>query len=514
MESSSVEGAGSDSFSTFDLNEVTTEALQRAMEAGELSAREITEKYLARIRDIDQGPDGLNAVIELNPEALDIAEALDRERAEGQVRGPLHGIPVLIKDNIDTADKMMTTAGALALKGHIARRDSWVAERLRAAGAIILGKTNLSEWANFRSTRSSSGWSSRGGQTRNPYVLNCNTSGSSSGSGAAVAANLCALAIGTETNGSVISPSSICGLVGIKPTVGLVGRSGIIPISHTQDTAGPMARTVRDAALLLGALTGTDPRDPATAASEGNIHADYTSFLDAQGLDGARIGVDRNAFGYHEGVDEVMESAMELMRTQGATLIDLDRVYEGEIGDDEFQVLLYEFKDGLNKYLADVAEGVAVHTLKEVIDFNLTNAEENLPWFGQEILVMAEEKGDLSSPEYLEALRNILRLTRSEGIDRVVAQHQLDAILAPSEGPGWTIDKVNGDRYISGGKGYGTAAIAGYPNITVPAGAVHGLPVGLSLYGPAWSEPTLLKLAYAFEQASSQRKAPSFLRAL
>ena len=484
------------------------------MAEGRLSARAITEKYLARIREIDQGPNGLNAVIELNPEALALADELDRERAAGQLRGPLHGIPVLIKDNIDTADKMMTTAGALALDGNIARQDAWVAAQLRAAGAIILGKTNLSEWANFRSTRSSSGWSSRGGQTRNPYVLNRNTSGSSSGSAAGVAANLCAVAIGTETNGSVISPASICGIVGIKPTVGLVGRSGIIPISHTQDTAGPMARTVRDAAILLSALTGIDSRDQATTASEGKSHPDYTAFLDPNGLKGARIGIDRSAFGFHEGVDAVMETAMELMRAQGATLVDLERVYEGDTGNEEYQVLLYEFKDGVNKYLAGVPDGVPVRSLREVIEYNLAHPEENLPWFGQEILIKAQEKGDLTTPEYLEALEKVRRLTRDEGIDKVMSGQQLDAILAPAEGPGWTTDLVNGDRYISGGNGYGTAAMAGYPSITVPAGAVHGLPVGICLYGKAWTEPILLKLAYAFEQAGPPRLAPSFLQNL
>ena len=512
LEQTPSSGEESTGISTFELNETTLEALQVAMAEGRLSARTITEKYLARIREIEEGPMGLNAVIELNPDALDIADTLDRERSEGRVRGPLHGIPVLIKDNIDTGDRMMTTAGAQALENHIALLDAWVAERLRAAGAIILGKTNLSEWANFRSTRSSSGWSGRGGQTRNPYVLSCNTSGSSSGSAAAVAANLCAVAIGTETNGSVISPSSICGIVGIKPTVGLVGRSGIIPISHTQDTAGPMARTVRDAAVLLSALTGVDPRDAATAASKGKAHADYTVFLDPQGLQGARIGVDRSAFGFHEGVDRVMEAALDALRAQGATLIDLERVYEGNIDHEEYQILLYEFKDGLNKYLAGTTTDVAVHSLKDVINFNLAAPEGNLSWFGQEILVMAQEKGDLRTPEYIQALEKVRRLTREEGIDQVMAEHQLDAILAPAEGPAWTTDKVNGDRYISGGKGYGTAAMAGYPSITIPAGDVHGLPVGMCLYGKAWSEPTLLKLAFAFEQAGPQRKAPGFLK--
>jgi amidase len=496
----------------FELDEMTVDQLTEAMAAGRLTAQSIAEKYLARIEAIDRTGIALNSVIELNPDALDIAAALDRERQEGRVRGPLHGIPVLIKDNIDTADKMRTTAGSLSIEDNIAAQDSWVAAQLRQAGAVILGKTNLSEWANFRSTRSSSGWSSRGGQTHNPYALNRNPCGSSSGSGVAVAANLCALAIGTETNGSVLSPSSINGIVGIKPTVGLVGRSGIIPISHTQDTAGPMARTVRDAALLLGALTGVDPRDEATLQSRDRSHTDYIPFLVPDGLRGARIGVDRHAFGYHEGVDRLIEEALQLMRDQGATLIDLERVCAADTGDDEFNILLYEFKDGLNKYLAGMPANVSVRSLKDVIAFNEANADRAMPWFAHEILVMAEAKGDLSTPEYRTALENVRRTTRDEGIDKALKDHQLDAIVAPTESPAWTTDLINGDRYISGGKGYNLAAMAAYPSVTVPAGAVHGLPVGITFFASAFAEPTLLRLAYAYEQASKHRRTPGFLK--
>lgn len=490
-----------------ELEEITISAIQQAFSEGRLDCRTLVGQYLARIESIDPL---LHSVIELNPDALAIAETLDRERSAGQVRGPLHGIPVLIKDNIDTADRMMTTAGALALLGNVAREDSWVAARLRAAGAIILGKTNLSEWANFRSTRSSSGWSSRGGQTNNPYATGRNTSGSSSGSGAAVSANLCAVAIGTETNGSIISPASVCGVVGIKPTVGLVGRSGIIPISHTQDTAGPMARTVRDAAILLGALTGVDPRDAATVESRGQSYTDYTPFLDENGLQGARIGIDRSAFGFHEGVSREMETALSMMREKGATLIDLERVVHAAIDNEEFQVLLYEFKHGLNAYLAERRDPVEVRSLADVIAFNQAHAAENLPYFGQEILIQAEQKGGLDSPEYREALAKLRTATREQGIDRVMSEHRLDAILAPAEGPAWATDLVNGDRYISGGIGYGFPAIAGYPSISIPAGYVHDLPVGLCLYGKAWSEPVLLKLAYAYENVSRRRSAPQF----
>ncbi len=496
----------------FELEEMTVDQLQESMSAGRLSAERIAELYLERIEAVDRAGPGLHSVIEVNPEALTIAAALDRERAAGRVRGPLHGIPVIIKDNIDTADRMLTTAGALALSGNIARQDAWVAERLRAAGAVILAKANLSEWANFRSTRSSSGWSGRGGQTHNPYVLDRNPCGSSSGSGAAVSANLCALAIGTETNGSIVCPSAINGVVGIKPTVGLVGRSGIIPISESQDTAGPMTRTVRDGALLLGALTGLDPRDPYTGASQGKSHTDYTRFLDAGGLAGARIGVARESFGFHPEVDRLMEAAMQLMKDRGATLIDLEGPVTEQVGGPAFQVLLYEFKDGVNKYLAGLAPEVPVKTLADVIRYNEEHAETSMPYFGQELLIQAQEKGGLDTPEYVEALAAVQRGCRENGIDRVMDGQQLDTIIAPTGSPAWPTDLLNGDHYTGGSSS--PAARAGYPNITVPMGFVHELPVGISFFGRAWSEPILLKLAYAYEQAARQRRAPRFLPTL
>jgi amidase len=495
----------------FALDEISVAELQASMESGERTARSIVESFLSRIEELNLEGPVLRAIIETNPDALAIADQLDAERAAGSVRGPLHGIPVVVKDNVDTADRMVTAAGALALAANVAPQDSWVAERLRAAGAILLGKANLSEWANFRSTRGSSGWSGRGGQTRNPYSLDRNPSGSSSGSAVAVSANLCPLSIGTETNGSIISPASISGIVGIKPTVGLVGRSGIIPISESQDTAGPMARTVRDAALLLGALTGVDPRDGVTQASAGNSHTDYTAFLDAEGLAGARVGVVRSAMGYHEGVDRVMEEALAQLRAGGATVVELESLITADIGDDEFNVLLYEFKDGVNRYLAGTPSSVAVRTLDQVIAFNRANAAETMPYFGQELLLAAQAKGDLNTPEYVQALANVRRASRAEGIDKAVADHRLDALIAPSEGPTWTTDLVNGDRYISGGNGYGPAAMAGYPSITVPMGFVSGLPVGLCFFSGAWAEPTLLRLAYAFEQATLHRRPPAFV---
>ncbi len=496
----------------FELNETTVEELQQKMAEGFFTARSVAEMYLERIKAIDKSGPRLNAVIEINPDALEIADRLDAERKAGKVRGPLHGIPVMIKDNIDTADKMMTTAGSLALLGSVAKQDSWVARKLRKAGAVILGKTNLSEWANFRSTNSSSGWSSRGGQCRNPYMLNRNPCGSSSGSGAAVSANLCMITIGTETNGSIMCPSNANGIVGIKPTVGLVGRSGIIPISHTQDTAGPMARTVKDAAILLGALTGPDPRDERTKESDGKSHEDYTQFLSVDGLKGTRIGIGRKYLGFHHKVDPVLEEAFEIMNRQGATLIDLeDRVSSGS-GKDGFNVLLYEFKDGLNKYLSGLSSQIQVRTLKDVIEFNKNNEKEAMPYFRQEILERAEEKGDLSSEEYLESLKRMLQAARHDGIDKVMDEHRLDAIVAPTGGPAWTTDLIHGDH--GGGGSSSPAARAGYPNITVPAGSVYGLPVGLSFFGRAWSEPTLLKIAYGFEQHSGKRMVPKYLPSL
>lgn len=498
----------------FALDEIDVAALQKSMESGERTSASITQLYLDRIEALNLTGPRLHAIIEVNPDALAIAKALDAERASGKVRGPLHGVPVVVKDNIDTADKMVTSAGASALAGNIATQDSWVAGRLRNAGAVILGKANLSEWANFRSTRSSSGWSGRGGQTRNPYSLNRNTSGSSSGSAVAVSANLCALSIGTETNGSIISPASVSGVVGIKPTVGLVGRSGIIPISHTQDTAGPMARTVRDAAMLLGALTGVDARDAATNASVGNSHTDYTSFLDAKGLAGTRVGIVRSAMGYHEGVDRAVGEAIEQLKMSGATVVDVDKVITTNVGDEEGNVLQYEFKDGVNKYLAGMPASVAVRTLEDVIAFNKANAETSMPYFGQETLIASQARGDLRSPEYVKSLAKVLRASRGEGIDKALRDHQLDALIAPAEGAAWTTDLVNGDRYISRGDGYGAAAMAGYPSITVPMGYVSGLPVGLCFFGAAWGEPMLIRLAYAYEQASKHRAAPKFVEVL
>jgi len=468
-------------------------------------------QYLDHIDATDQRGPAINAVIELNPDAMAIAAQLDAERKAGKIRGPLHGIPVLIKDNIDTADKMHTTAGSLALADNIAARDSFVAERLRAAGAVILGKTNLSEWANFRSTHSTSGWSGRGGQTRNPYALDRTPSGSSSGSGSAAAASYCAVAIGTETDGSVTSPAAAAGLVGIKPTVGLIGRSGIVPIAHSQDTAGPMARTVRDAAILLGALTGVDPRDAATRAGTGRALTDYTTGLDRNALRGARIGVARKRYaGYHVETDKLLDAALDLMKQHGATIVDpADIVTAGKTDDSEFDLLLYEFKADLNAYLGQLAPGVAVHSLEDVIAFNTKNAGRELRYFGQEIMEQAQKKGPLTEKKYRDELANNRLLMGAKGIDATITKHKLDALVAPTQGPAGLIDLVNGDPG-GGGSFTSPAAVAGYPHVTVPMGSVRGLPVGLSFVGRAWSEATLLKLAYAFEQAAPARKKPTY----
>jgi len=498
---------------TFELEESTIAELREAMVSGRLSARAITELYLARIQAVDQAGPTLRSVMEVNPEALDIADALDRERAAGNLRGPLHGIPVLVKDNLESLDRMRTTAGSLALEGATPPADSFVVQRLREAGAVLLGKANLSEWANFRSTGSSSGWSSRGGQCRNPYVLDRNPCGSSSGSGAAVSANLAAAAVGTETDGSIVCPSTACGIVGVKPTVGLVSRTGIVPISHTQDTAGPMARTVTDAAILLGAMTGVDPADPATNPSLANRQVDYTTFLDPTGLRGTRIGVARQFFGRIPAVDRVMEDALAAMRRAGAELVDpADIPHVDELGDPELEVLLYEFKADLNAYLARLGPSAPVKTLAELIAWNETNRDRVMPWFGQELFEMAEEKGPLTTPEYVEAHEGNLRLSRAEGIDRVLAEHRLDAIVAPTGGPAWTTDLVHGDHHYAGSST--PAAVAGYPSVTVPAGYIHGLPVGISFIGAAWSEPLLLRLAFAFEQETRIRRPPRFLPTL
>lgn len=492
------------------MEEMTVVELQEKMDSGVYSARAITEMYLARIEELDRQGPALNAILEFNPDALTIADSLDAERKATGARGPLHGIPVLLKDNIGTADRMMTTAGSLALAGSIAPRDSFVAQRLREAGAVILGKTNLSEWANFRSTHSTSGWSSRGGQTRNPYALDRNPCGSSSGSAVAVAANLCAVAIGTETDGSIICPAQANSIVGIKPTLGLVSRSGIIPIAHSQDTAGPMARTVSDAAILLGALTGVDSRDPVTQESRGKSCTDYTQFLDPNGIRGARIGVARNFFGFDEKVDQIMDGCIEEMKRLGVEIVDPANIETaGKLRDTEFEVLLYEFKADLNNYLAGLGPDAPVHSLKEIIEFNERNREKAMPYFGQEIMLMAEEKGPLTSENYLEALQKNHRLSRAEGIDATLREHRLDAIVAPSGGPPWLTDLVNGDHHSGGSSS--PAAMAGYPNITVPAGYIYGLPVGISFFGGAYQEPMLIKLAFAFEQATRIRRPPQFL---
>ena len=493
----------------FELDEVSIVELQQRMESGQETARSVAEKYLRRIEEIDRQGPALRSVIEVNPDALSIADALDRERRESGVRGPLHGIPILLKDNIDTADRMTTTAGSLALEGSIAERDSFVARKLREAGAVLLGKTNLSEWANFRSTRSTSGWSGRGGLTRNPYALDRNPCGSSSGSGVAASANLCSAAIGTETDGSIVCPSNANGIVGIKPTVGMVSRTGIIPISHNQDTAGPMARTVADAAAVLGALTGVDPDDPHTAASQGRSHADYSRFLDLSGLRGARIGLIRRLLGFHPAVDRIVEEAVRAMQSVGASVIDpVDIPTWGQWSESEREVMYYEFKAGLNAYLAGLGGSPRVRSLNDLIRFNEENADREMPYFGQEHFIRAQAKGPLSEQTYRDALARNHRLSRTEGIDRVMDEHRLDALLAPTGGPAWVTDLVNGDSY--GGGSSGGAAVAGYPNITVPAGFVHGLPVGISFFGRAWSEGKLIRLAYAFEQTTQVRRPPRF----
>ncbi len=494
----------------FAFAEVSVSELQARMTKGTLTSHALTAAYLARIAAIDASGPSLHAVIERNPDALAIADAMDAERKQGKVRGPLHGIPVLIKDNIDSADKMATSAGSMALAGSSAPRDAFILEKLRAAGAVLLGKTNLSEWANFRSTRSTSGWSGRGGQTRNPYVLDRNPCGSSSGTGSAISANLAAVGIGTETDGSIICPSSICGLVGIKPTVGLLSRSGIIPISVSQDTAGPMARTVADAAVLLGVLTGVDSRDAATTASNGKSKTDYTQFLDAKALKGARIGVARNMAGFHPQVDATFEAAIAALRTAGAIIVDPANVPTvGKYDEAEAEVLQYEFKDGVNKYLASRGATSRMKTLEDLIAFNKSNVAREMPWFGQEQFVKSQAKGPLSDQKYLDALALCRKLSRADGIDAVMAKHQLDAIVAPSNGPSWPTDLVNGDHY--GGGNSSVAAVAGYPSITVPMGFTAELPLGLSFIGSAWSEPKLIALAYAYEQATHARREPKFL---
>jgi amidase len=483
--------------------EKTVAELAAGMAEGRYTARALVDAYLERIEAIDRSGPKLRAVIEVNPEARAIAEALDDERRDKGARGPLHGIPVLLKDNVATADRMQTTAGSLALVGHRPRRDSFVAARLRQAGAVLLGKTNLSEWANIRSTRSTSGWSSRGGQCKNPYALDRNPCGSSSGSAASVAASLAALAVGTETDGSIMCPSSSCGIVGLKPTVGLVSRAGIVPIAHSQDTAGPMARSVRDAAILLGAIAGIDPDDEETKGAK--LEKDYAALLRPDAMKGARIGVARHFFGFHPAVDALMEEALEAMRRLGATLVDpVDLAIAREIHALEIEVLLYEFKAGIARYLG--ALDAPLKTLADLIAYNEAHRAEVMPYFGQELFLEAQKLGSLDSPGYLQARARIQLAARDQGIDRVMRAERLDAIAAPTSGPAWMTDAVNGDHFLGGSST--PAAIAGYPNVTVPAGEIFGLPVGISLFSGAWSEARLLSLAFAFEQATRHRDPP------
>ena len=494
------------------LPEWTISDLQERMESGELSARRLAELYTERISEIDKNGPYLNSVIELNPDALEIADTLDAERKAGKTRGPLHGIPILIKDNIDTADRMQTTAGSLALEGHFAAKDAFIVKQLRKAGALILGKTNLSEWANFRGKNSVSGWSSRGGLTRNPYALDRSASGSSSGSGAAVAANLCVVAVGTETDGSIISPSHTNGIVGIKPTLGLLSRSGIIPIAHSQDTPGPMARTVTDAALLLGAMVGVDSQDPATKGSRKRGSSNYTKMLDRDGLRGARIGVARNMVGTNPRVTKIFEHCVEVLKHLGAIVIDpADVPNFDKFGKTEEEVMNYEFKADLNKYLKSLDGTARVRSLEDVIKFNEDNNYKVMPYFGQERMLDAQETKSLREKKYRDALAKNLRLTRKEGIDAAIRRHKLDALIVPSGVPARLIDLVNGDASNWDGKSTSPAAVAGYPHITVPAGFIFGLPVGISFFAQAWQEPTLIRFAYAFEQATQFRRQPRFL---
>jgi len=497
----------------FELEEKTIVDLQAMMSDGSYSSVTICQLYLDRINNIDKGENGLHAVIELNPEALAIAAEMDNERAAGTVRGPLHGIPIMIKDNINTRDQMETTAGSLVLVGSNVEEDAFIVAKLREAGAVLLGKTNLSEWANFRSERSSSGWSGRGRQTRNPYAIDRSPCGSSSGSGVAVSANLCAITIGTETNGSIVCPSSLNGVVGIKPTVGLWSRSGIIPISKTQDTAGPMARTVTDAATLLGALVGLDPRDEMTQDSSAVVYQDYTQFLDVDGLRGKRIGIFRDPMGMHEAVDAIMEQSFKAMEEAGAVLIDSVELGEMHyLGNAEYELLLYEFKAGLNAYLAGLRRDFPQKTIEDLIQFNEDHSEEEMPYFQQEIFELAQAKGDLSDQAYQDALSLCQKISQTDGIDLALSKHKLDAIVAPTGDPAWVIDQINGDNYrISSSS---MPAMSGYPNITVPAGDVQGLPIGISFFSTAYREAELIAIAYGFEQKTQARIVPKLLPTL
>ena len=497
----------------FELSGLGLAELRRGLESGRFTSQRLVELYLGRIEAVDRGAAGTHAVAEVNPEALALAATLDAERRAGKVRGPLHGLPILIKDNIGTADGMETTAGSLALVGARPAKDAYLVGRLRAAGALLLGKTNLSEWANFRSTRSSSGWSGRGGQVHNPHALDRNPCGSSSGSAVAPAADLCAAAVGTETDGSITCPAAMNGVVGLKPTVGLVSRTGVIPISHSQDTAGPMGRTVADVAILLGGLTGTDLADPATAESAGRAAADYASGLDARGLAGARLGVVRAFFGWHPEIERQAEEVLGVLRAAGATLVDpVELPNANDLDPNEFEVLLYEFKHDLNGYLAALPERGQPRSLAALIDYNLAHAEREMPWFGQELFEQSQAKGPLTEEAYQKALETSRRLSRAEGIDALLAAQKLDALVCPTLGPAYLTDWVNGDHY--GGSCTSPSAIAGYPHLTVPAGFVLGLPWGLSFLGPAWSEARLLRYGHAFELAAGARRAPAFLSTL
>lgn len=490
----------------FALEEATIANLQAMMAKGEQTSVSITQAYLLRIHDIDQNGPSTKSVIEVNPDAMAIAAAMDDERKAGKVRGPLHGIPVLLKDNIETGDKMMTTAGSLLLEGNIAAKDAFIVARLRNAGAVILGKTNLSEWANFRSTKSTSGWSGRGGQTKNPYALDRNPCGSSSGSGVAVSANFCVVAVGTETDGSIVCPSTNNGLVGIKPTLGLISRTGIIPLSHSQDTAGPMARTVRDAAILLGALAEADSADAASRGYKGL--SDYTKALRPDALKGARIGIARKFFGFSTRVDAIMHDAIVAMKELGAVFVDpADLPSHGKYDDSELEVLLYDFKNDINEYLR--ARKLPAKSLADLIKMNEKIKDREMPYFGQELFIQAQAKGPLTDKKYKDALEKNHKLSRDEGINAIMNKHQLDALIAPTGGPAWTTDLLNGDHFTGGSST--PAAVAGYPAITVPAGHVRGLPVGITFFGRAWSEPKLIGYAYSFEQATMVRLAPQFL---
>jgi len=497
-------GSGEESF----LEEITIAQLQQGYRQGKYTIADVVEAYLERIDAIDRNGPKLHAVIQVNPDAMQIADALDKEMAAGNIRGPMHGIPVILKDNIDTHDKMPTTAGSLALQHSFPRKDSWLAKKLKDGGAIIIGKSNLSEWANFRADFSSSGWSGVGGQTKNPYVLDRNPCGSSSGSGVAVSANLCAMAIGTETNGSIVCPANNNGIVGLKPTVGLISRSGIIPISFTQDTPGPMGRTVEDVAICLGVMTGIDSADSKTLLSDGFYQTDYTAFLVPGGLKGKRIGLLTDAKGFHFKVDTLIRQSVAYLESQGAQVIEVEFPGNRRYGQASFQVMLYEFKDGLNKYFAGLGDAAPIKSLEELIAFNRSDTIE-LRYFDQKIIEMAQEKGDLESTEYKQALTSMLEDTREKGIDKLMNEHKLDAIMAPTGSPAWKTDLVDGDNFMGGSSSF--AAISGYPNITVPMGFVDELPVGVSFFGRAWSEPVLLEIAYGYEQGTKHRRAPKFL---